>query len=84
MKDYSSRQTKKNIFREDTGLTCVTRANLIRKGKRIGDKVELIKNNNTETMIDIHTLYDLFLAEQTIKYYKKYDPTKYPIFTIKK
>ena len=71
MKRYSNRQTKKQIFREDTGLTCVTRSSLIRKGKRIGDKVELIINHNTETVIDIHTEYDLFLAEQTIKYYKK-------------
>ena len=64
MKNYSNRQTKTKIYREDTGLTCVTRASLIRKGKRIGNSVKLIVNDNTETMIDIHTKYDLFLAEQ--------------------
>ena len=33
MKNYSNRQTKTKIYREDTGLTCVTRASLIRRKK---------------------------------------------------
>ena len=38
MKEYSSRQIKKPIYREDTGLACASRSFLWRKGKRIGKK----------------------------------------------
>ena len=51
---YSSRQEKKPIYREDTGLACASRASLWRVGKRIGDNVEIIINENFETSIDIH------------------------------
>ena len=54
MENYSSRQEKIPIYREDTGLTCVTKASLWRKGKRIGNKVHIIEISNSETDIDIH------------------------------
>ena len=60
MKNYSNRQTKTKIYREDTGLTCVTRASLIRKRKRIGNSVKLIVNDNTETMIIYIQIWFIF------------------------
>jgi len=80
MKYYSSRQEKKKIYREDTGLTCVSRANLWRMGKRIGNNVHIIENANTETFIDIHNEYDLFLAEKTIEFYKIKNKKKIDLF----
>ena len=44
MKNYSSRQIKKPIFREDTGIICASRAYLWRKGRRIGDNVKILIN----------------------------------------
>ncbi len=67
MKIYKSRQIRRFIVREDTGLACASRAHLWRKGKRIGDKVEIILNNDSFTNIDIHDKNDLKLAEFAMK-----------------
>ena len=77
MQNYSSRQEKKPIYREDTGLVCASRASLWRKGKRIGNKVILLKNENPID-IDIHTEYDLYMANKAIKYFKKQNPEMIP------
>jgi CMP-N-acetylneuraminic acid synthetase len=67
MKTYSSRQVKKSIVREDTGLACASRAHLWRKGKRIGDKVKILINSDSFTSIDIHNLEDFKIAEYAYK-----------------
>ena len=80
MKIYSSRQEKKPIYREDTGLACASRASLWRDGKRIGDNVEIIANENFETSIDIHTDFDFFLAEKALEYLKVNNPERVKLF----
>ncbi len=80
MKFYSSRQQKKPIYREDTGLACASRASLWRKGRRIGDNVEIIVNDNFETSIDIHSEFDFFLAERVLEYLKEHSPEKVKLF----
>ena len=77
---YSSRQEKKPIFREDTGLACASRAYLWRVGKRIGDNVEIIINDDFQTSIDIHNEFDFFLAEKALEYLKKHNPEKVKLF----
>ncbi len=67
MKEYSSRQIRRSIVREDTGLACASRAYLWREGRRIGDKVQILINNDDFTSIDIHTKEDLELAEAALK-----------------
>tara|TARA_B100001093_G_scaffold517637_1_gene599832 strand:+ start:2049 stop:2765 length:717 start_codon:yes stop_codon:yes gene_type:complete len=67
MKYYSSRQNRKEVIREDTGLMSVSRASLWREGRRIGDKVDIIVNHNSFTSIDIHDEEDLLLANFAIK-----------------
>lgn len=69
MASYMSRQspTRRLVYREDTGLACATRAELIRAGRRTGDRVELIVNSDFRTGIDIHTPFDHWLAEQVIE-----------------
>lgn len=71
MKVYSSRQIRRKIVREDTGLTCVSRSYLWRKGKRIGDKVEILINQDSFSSIDIHDKHDFELASFALKI-KKY------------
>jgi len=80
MKEYSNRQDRRSIVREDTGMACASRASLWREGRRIGDCVEIIENNLSETSIDIHTAFDLFLAEQAIQYLKQYHPERVKLF----
>lgn len=67
MKKYSSRQVRRFIVREDTGVCCASRAELYRKGKRIGDKVEIILNDDSFTALDIHNLEDLKLVRAAKK-----------------
>lgn len=80
MREYSSRQIREKIYREDTGLACASRAQLWRDGRRIGDQVHLIPNDLTETLIDIHTDFDLFMAEKAIEYLTKHHPERVPLF----
>lgn len=80
MREYSNRQIRRKIYREDTGLACASRASLWREGRRIGDQVEIIENDLSETSIDIHTAFDLFLAEQSIRYLKEHHPERVKIF----
>ena len=67
MASYSSRQVRRAIIREDTGLACASRTSLWRIGKRIGDSVRIVTNKDDFTSIDIHTLEDLLLAEAALK-----------------
>ncbi|MBT7899623.1 MAG: acylneuraminate cytidylyltransferase family protein [Candidatus Marinimicrobia bacterium] len=67
MSGYSSRQIRRCIIREDTGLMCVSRAWLWREGRRIGNNVEIIINNDDFTGIDIHHEEDLKLANKAIE-----------------
>jgi len=70
-KENVVRQKKKPIFREDTGLASAVWASLVKKGERIGDKVEIIENPDPLSFIDIHNLFDLWLAEILIQNLKK-------------
>jgi len=72
MQIYGQRQerirNKRVIYREDTGLACASRAWLWRAGRRIGDKVEIIPNDDPATDIDIHDEFDLHMAETAMKW----------------
>jgi CMP-N-acetylneuraminic acid synthetase len=67
MKVYSSRQVRENIVREDTGIASISRANIWRSGRRIGDKVFIEITEDDFTSLDIHTAEDLELAECAIR-----------------
>ena len=78
MKEYSSRQIRKAIYREDTGLSCISRAFLWRDGRRIGDKVDFIVNDRSESSFDIHTAFDLYIVEKAIEWLRKNEPENAP------
>ncbi len=67
MSVYSSRQVRRTIAREDTGLACASRAWLWREGRRIGDRVEVLVNDDDFTGIDIHAEEDLKLAQAALE-----------------
>ena len=71
MATYTSRQVKKPIIREDTGLACASRAWLWREGRRIGDIVDVVVNDDDFTNIDIHEQRDLLLANAALNINKK-------------
>jgi len=66
MKVYSSRQVRRRVVREDTGLACASRADLWRAGRRIGDRVHIIVNDDDFSSIDIHKREDLLLAQAAL------------------
>ena len=57
------RQEKVPIFREDTGLACAIRRDVVLNGKRIGNKVKIIPHNHELGTIDIHSEQDLIHVE---------------------
>ena len=62
---YDSRQKRGDnvTFREDQGIACALRANLIRdKGIRVGSNVSIVENEEFNTAVDIHYDYDFWLA----------------------
>ena len=71
MKEYTSRQIAPKLYREDTGIALASRANLWRKGKRIGEKVKFIYNDFPFSELDIHDKYDLEIANNAMKLLRK-------------
>ena len=67
MSFYSSRQIRRYVVREDTGLCCVSRSFLWKEGRRIGNNVEILENKDLLTAVDIHTIEDLKIAEILLK-----------------
>ena len=67
MQLYGQRQERKRnkrlIYREDTGLASASKSDIWRKGRRIGDSVEIIIVEDTLHSIDIHNKEDLLIAE---------------------
>tara|TARA_B100001250_G_scaffold81925_1_gene67606 strand:- start:3928 stop:4635 length:708 start_codon:yes stop_codon:yes gene_type:complete len=61
------RQKKKLLFREDTGVACVSKAKIIRSGSRIGKKVDIITYDHEFDYIDIHNKNDLLIANFIFK-----------------
>ncbi len=64
---YSSRQIRRPVVREDTGLACASRAWLWREGRRIGDRVGVVVNSDDFTGIDIEREGDLKLAQAALE-----------------
>lgn len=83
MSVYSSRQIRKPIFREDTGLTSISRSSLWRNQKRIGDLNEILVDDRFETSIDIHSSFDLFLANTVFDWMLEHDPDNLPPIPVK-
>ena len=66
-KEYLPRQSGSGIYREDTGIACATRPSLVKKGIRVGDKIDIVENDDFNSCIDIHDEENLWLAEQVLK-----------------
>ena len=61
------RQIKEPVYREDTGIALATRTKVIKEGKRIGNKVEIIPYEQDVDFIDIHKEFDLWLSKIIMK-----------------
>mgnify|MGYP001170290541 FL=1 len=61
------RQKKFKLFREDTGVVCVSKTEVILSKKRIGKNIEILPYENAFDYIDIHSKEDLILANLILK-----------------
>ena len=55
------------LLEKTLAIFCASKASLWRKGKRIGDNVEIILNDDSFSVIDIHNNEDLRLANAAMK-----------------
>jgi CMP-N-acetylneuraminic acid synthetase len=62
---YQPRQVREPRWRE-TGSVYASRAAIVRGGERLGPRVELVEQDHVEAMVDIHTAFDLWLAERIL------------------
>lgn len=67
---YGPRQGRdaltQSIFREDAGLASATRSSIVRSGRRLGNRVDVVMTDDFRTSIDIHTPFDWWLAEKIL------------------
>ncbi len=69
---YLPRQERDQlVFREDAGLASATRSYVVRVGRRLGDRVDLVITKDFRTSVDIHTPFDFWLAEKIIAEWKE-------------
>jgi len=62
---YKARQERDQvIFREDAGLASATRSYVVKMGRRLGDRVDIVATDDFRTAVDIHTPFDFWLAEK--------------------
>jgi CMP-N-acetylneuraminic acid synthetase len=62
---YQPRQTRPPRWRE-TGSVYATRAPIVRGGERIGPRVAIVEQDQVDALVDIHTAFDLWLAERIL------------------
>ena len=64
---YQSRQSRSQmLYREDAGLASASRVRVIREGKRLGKKVDIVATTEFQTAVDVHSEFDLWLAEKIL------------------
>ena len=63
---YIPRQKRHPIYREDTGVALATRVRVIKEGNRVGASVSVIPHENNADFIDIHTEFDMWLANKLV------------------
>ena len=62
---YQPRQIRTPRWRE-TGSVYATRAAVVRGGERIGPRVALVEQDEIDAMVDVHSAFDLWLAERIL------------------
>ena len=67
---YGPRQTREHLYREDTGIACASRSHVIRAGRRVGDRVEVVAYSELATFIDVEDDFTLWLAEKAVSEWK--------------
>ena len=54
------------MFKEETGIACATRAAVIRAGRRVGDRVDIVPYDEDAVFIDIESPFTEWLANKVV------------------
>jgi len=65
------RQKREPLYREDTGIALATRANFIKQGIRLGDKIGIVINDIGFSYLDIGDESDFWLVEKCVEKLKE-------------
>jgi len=65
-REQQARQLKEPLYREDAGLACASRTEVIKSGRLVGERVDIVPNPDFCSSIDIHDEFDLWLAERIV------------------
>lgn len=63
---YGPRQHREHLYKEETGIACASRAAVIRAGRRVGDKVDIVPYPEDAVFIDVESEFTAWLADRVI------------------
>jgi CMP-N-acetylneuraminic acid synthetase len=64
---YGPRQGREKLYVEHTGIACATRAAVVRAGRRIGDRVDIVPYADDAVHIDVESEFTAWLADQVVR-----------------
>lgn len=67
---YGPRQHREHLYREDTGIACASRAHVIRAGRRVGDRIDIIPYHDDAVFIDVESEFTIWLADKVVGEWK--------------
>lgn len=63
---YGPRQTREHLYKEETGIACASRPHVIRSGRRVGDRVDIIPYPEDAVFIDVESEFTAWLADKVM------------------
>jgi CMP-N-acetylneuraminic acid synthetase len=63
---YGPRQTREHLYKEETGIACASRAHVIRAGRRVGDRVDIVPYPEDAVFIDVESEFTAWLADKVL------------------
>jgi CMP-N-acetylneuraminic acid synthetase len=63
---YGPRQKREHLYKEETGIACASRAHVIRSGRRVGDRIDIIPYPEDAVFIDVESEFTAWLADKVL------------------
>jgi len=63
---YGPRQHREKLYTEYTGIACASRAAVVRAGRRIGDRIDIVPYPDDAVFIDVESEFTAWLADRVV------------------
>lgn len=63
---YGPRQAREHLYKEETGIACASRSHVIRSGRRVGDRVDILPYPEDAVFIDVESEFTAWLADKVL------------------